>query len=223
LSHGEIREEGKPFVSRQVPLEGPASPLMNSLVMRFGLTLILYVGVMGLLICAFIVLCLFFLRDVFVLGAKQEHAFLKLALYSLLMAVYLLSATRAVYALPDGRALVLLRSPWIWGATILVHAGLWRAAVWIKRRSNGRNAIWLLAIVPAPMLILSILVVGHHLSFGWIASAAWIVCVWAGVLAFRATYRGWEDWDCVSDVAQIASWTGIGILPFTGILEFTLH
>jgi hypothetical protein len=186
---------------------------------------------MGLLICAFIVLCLFFLRDVFVFGANQEHASRRLVLYSILMAVYLLSATRAVYALPDGRALSLLRSPWIWGGTLLVHAGLWRAAVWIKRRSNGRNAIWLLAIVPAPMLILSLLVVSHRLSglldrsdtltFGWIASAVWIVCVWVGVMAFRVAYRGWEDWDCVSDVAQIASWTGIGILPFTGVLEFT--
>jgi|ERR1051326_1241302 hypothetical protein len=186
---------------------------------------------MGLLICAFIVMCLFFVRDVFTLGAKQDLASAKLALYSTLMAVYLLSAARTVYALPEGKALTLLRSPWIWGTTLLIHAGLWRAAVWIKRRSNGRNAIWLVTIVPAPMLILSLLVVSHRLAgrldyadtltFAWIASGVWIAAVWAGVLAFRAAYRGWEDWDCVSDVAQFASWTGIGILPFTGVLEFT--
>jgi hypothetical protein len=186
---------------------------------------------MGLLICALVVLSLFFVRDVFTLGAKQNHAFGKLVLYSILMAAYFLSAAQIVYALPEGSALVLLRSPWIWGTTLLIHAGLWQAALWIRRRTNGRDAIWVVPIVPAPMLILSLLVVSHRLSvrlgyadaltFGWIASAGWIAGIWAGVLVFRAVYREWDDWDCVSDVAQFASWTGIGILPFAGVLEFT--
>jgi len=44
--------------------------------------------------------------------------------------------------------------------------------------------------------------------------------VLTGVLVFRTVYREWEDWDLVADVAEIASWTGIGILSFTGVAQW---
>ena len=50
--------------------------------------------------------------------------------------------------------------------------------------------------------------------------AAWMTLVLTGVLVFRTVYREWEDWDLVADVAEIASWTGIGILSFTGVAQW---
>jgi hypothetical protein len=57
-------------------------------------------------------------------------------------------------------------------------------------------------------------------TIGSVASIVWIALILTGVLMFRTVYRGWEDWDCVADVAAIASWTGFGILPFTGLFEW---
>jgi len=183
---------------------------------------------MGLLICAGIVLCIFFLRDVFLFGSTREHVFRKLALYTVLTSFYLLAAMRTAYSLPEGRAAELLRSPWIWVLTLLMHIGLWRAAIWFRRRPM-REGMWVIALAPAPMLILSILAVTHYLadgtgssnpsSAGVIAAAVWIAIVLLGVIGFRRAYRGWEDDAFVADLAEIASWTGIGILPFTGVVE----
>jgi hypothetical protein len=185
---------------------------------------------MGLLISACSVLCIFFLRDVFLLGSNQEHVFRKLGLYFALMSFYLPAAMRTVYSFPESQALSLLGSPWIWTVTLVMHAGLWWAAVWFKRRPNGRDRMWLIAVVPAPMLILSVIATSHRLSgimgsssafnVGMIASAAWIALVLIGVVAFRTFYSGWEDWGWAADLAAIASWTGIGILPFTGVLQW---
>jgi hypothetical protein len=185
---------------------------------------------MGLLISACSVLSIFFLRDVFLLGSNQEHVLRKLTLYFTLMSFYLSAAVRTVYSFPEGQALSLLRSPWIWAVTLVMHAGLWWAASWFKRRPSGRNRMWLIAVVPAPMLIFSLIAASHRLSgimgspsalnVGMIASATWVTFVLIGVVAFRAFYRGWEDWGWAADLSAIASWTGIGILPFTGVLEW---
>jgi hypothetical protein len=185
---------------------------------------------MGLLISACGVLCLFFLRDVFILGSKQDLAFRKLALYSILISIYLLAAMRISHSLAEGRAVALLHSPWIWGVTLGTHAALWWAAAWSKRLPNGGDRIWWIAMVPAPMLILSLTAISHQLSgildgsntftvaiFVW---AAWMTLVLTGALVFRRVYREWEDWDLVADVAEIASWTGIGILSFSGAAQW---
>lgn len=185
---------------------------------------------MGLLICACSVICLFLLRDVFILGSKQELAFRKLALYAILISIYLLVAMRISHSLAEGRALALLHSPWIWAVTLGMHAGLWWAAAKSKRRPNSRDRIWWIAMVPAPMFSLSITAISHQLSGfleGWntftvavIVWFAWIALVLNGVLVFRKFYREWEDWDLVADVAEITSWTGIGILSFSGVAQW---
>jgi hypothetical protein len=184
---------------------------------------------MGLLISACGVIFLFMLRDVFILGLKQKHASRKLIVYTVWSAIYLFAAIRMASSFSESRAAGLLRSPWIWGVTLLTHACLWWAAARLKRTEAG-DGMWWIAIVPAPMLILSIVAVSRHLSeiidgwsaltSGFIVSAAWIAAVIAGVLLFRRSYREWEDRDCVGDVAEIASWTGIGILPFTGVVQW---
>ncbi len=79
-------------------------------------------------------------------------------------------------------------------------------------------------------VILSITAIGHQLSGildGWntftvavIVWAAWMTLVLTGVLVFRTVYREWEDWDLVADVAEIASWTGFGILSFSGVVQW---
>jgi hypothetical protein len=79
------------------------------------------------------------------------------------------------------------------------------------------------------MLILSILAMSHLMatasattnpwSTGLIAAAVWIAILLLGVIGFRWAYQGWEDDAFVADLAEIASWTGIGILPFTGLLQ----
>jgi len=185
---------------------------------------------MGLLICAACVLSLFFLRDVFVLGAKQEHVPLKLLLYAILMFLYLAGAIGFAYSLPEQRELELLRSRWVWVGVFAFHLGLWRFAEQMKRGPRGERRLWLTIVAPAPMFLLSAIVVSRHiagaaessngLAIGSVASVAWIVLVLTGVLTFRTVYRGWEDWDCVADVTAIASWTGFSILPFTGLFEW---
>ena len=181
---------------------------------------------MSVLICAYCVIFLFLLRDVFILGSKQELAFRKLALYAILISIYLLAAMRVSHSL-EGRAFALLHSPWIWAVTLGMHAGLWWTAARSKRRANGRDWIWWIVMVPAPMFILSIIAIDHKLSgilgggntfaVAVIVWAGWMTLVLSGVLVFRMVYRDWEDWDLVADVAEIASWTGIGILSFTGV------
>jgi hypothetical protein len=90
--------------------------------------------------------------------------------------------------------------------------------------------MWLTIIAPAPMFLLSTIVFSHGIAgqgdsagaliAGLIVFAVWTASVLAGVLAFRLVYRGWEDWDCVADVAEITSWTGLGILPFAGVFSW---
>ncbi len=185
---------------------------------------------MGLFIGACGVICLFWLRDVFILGSKQDLALRKLVLYAILISIYLLTAMRISHSLAEGRALALLHSPWIWAVTLGMHGGLWWAAAWSKRRPSGGDWMWWIAMVPAPMFILSITAIGHQLSGildGWntftvavIVWAAWMTLVLTGVLVFRTVYREWEDWDLVADVAEIASWTGFGILSFSGVVQW---
>jgi hypothetical protein len=80
------------------------------------------------------------------------------------------------------------------------------------------------------MFILSITAISHQLSgilngpntftVAIVVWAAWMTLVLTGVLVFRTAYREWEDWDLVADVAEIASWTGIGILSFSGVAQW---
>jgi hypothetical protein len=184
---------------------------------------------MGLVIGACGVIFLFLLRDVFILGSKQELVFRKLALYAILISIYLLAAMRISHSMAEGRALALLHSPWFWAVTLGMHAGLWWAAARSKRSSHGGDWIWWIALVPAPMFILSVTAISHRLSGIFEGSnaltiavvwAAWMTLVLTGVLVFRMVYREWEDWDLVADVAAIASWTGIGVVSFTGVAQW---
>jgi hypothetical protein len=185
---------------------------------------------MGLVICSSCVLCLFFLRDVFILGSRQKHVPAKLLLYVLLMSLYLPGATVIASSLPDQRAILLLRSPWVWITFLAIHLAQWRFAAWVKHGLHHKDRMWLTIIAPAPMFLLSTIVFSHGIAgkgdsagalvVGLIVFAVWTVSVLAGVLAFRLVYRGWEDWDCVAEVAEITSWTGVGILPFAGVFSW---
>jgi hypothetical protein len=80
------------------------------------------------------------------------------------------------------------------------------------------------------MLILALVGASHRLNeimggssvytMGSIISAAWVACVAIGTICFRLAYRGWQNEAFVADLAEIASWTGVGILPFTGLGQF---
>ena len=185
---------------------------------------------MGFVICSSCVLCLFFLRDVFILGSKQEHVPRKLLLYAILMSLYLPGVTVIAYSLPEHRAIELLRSPWVWMTVLAIHVAQWRFAAWVKHGRHHKDRMWLTIIAPAPMFLLSTIVFSQGIAgqgdragaliAGLIVFGAWTASVLAGVLAFRLVYRGWEDWDCVADVAEIASWTGLGILPFAGVFSW---
>jgi hypothetical protein len=185
---------------------------------------------MGVWICAGCVLCLFFLRDVFILGAKQEHLPGKMFLYAVMMSLYLAGAMGIAHSLPEQRAIALLGSPWVWTTVLAIHAGQWRFAAWVKHGPHRKDRMWLTIIAPAPMFLLSAVVFSNRfartvdsagaLTAGLIVFAVWTASVLAGVLAFRFVYRGWEDWDCVAEVAEITSWTGLGILPFSGVFSW---
>jgi len=108
------------------------------------------------------------------------------------------------------------------------HA-LWFGASWFKRRPESDAKMWIMAVAPAPMLILAIVAFSQRLTLllgdanglvvGSVASTVWVTSVLAGVVIFRRGTRGREDVDFAATLAEIASWTGIGILPFTGVLE----
>ena len=102
---------------------------------------------MGLVICASCVLCLFFLRDVFILGSKQEHVPRKLLLYAILMSLYLPGVTVIAYSLPEQRAIELLRSPWVW-ITVLTDALLSGALRrgWRTGSTICKDRMWLTII-----------------------------------------------------------------------------
>jgi len=171
---------------------------------------------------------LFFLRDVFLLGSASERVRLKLLVYAIATSVYLATAVVVTASLTEARAAESIKSPAIWVPSLGMHAVLCLAAVWFKRRFT--DSMWLIALAPAPVLILAIVAAsrgaarlfvnlsgfqaGLMVSFGWIA----LVC--AGALGFRACYRGWKDDGFVGDLAMIASWTGIWIIPLSGVAQF---
>jgi len=183
---------------------------------------------MGVLFGCFIIVSLFLLRDVFLFGSTREHVSSKLVIYSILTSIYVIASMWVVSSFPHTSAIELLKSPRVWTLTLAIHVVLWRLTVWFKHKPI-RDGIWIISLAPAPMLILSLVVLGHGLeefigisdafTLGVVASAVWILCVSFAVIGFRAAYRGWEDQAFVADLAEIASWTGLGILPFTGVAE----
>jgi hypothetical protein len=177
---------------------------------------------MGVLFCIFVVLCIFFVRDVFLLGSTLERAGRKLALYSIATSLYLFAAVALISSLPASRAAELLRSSAIWVPALAIHGILLCAAVWLRRRPH-RDAMWIITLTPAPVLVISVVIAAHGssdvLRAGLILSATWLGAVLVGVLAFRALYQGWRDDALVGDLAVIAGWTGIWILPLSGVLR----
>jgi hypothetical protein len=133
-------------------------------------------------------------------------------------------------ALPEQRATELLRSPWVWMTFLAIHVAQWRFATWVKHGLDHKDRMWLTIIAPAPMFLLSTVIFSHGivnkvesaggLIAGLIVFAVWTSSVLADVLAFRLVYRGWHDWDCVAEVAEITSWTGVGILPYAGVFSW---
>lgn len=186
---------------------------------------------MGLVICSAVVLCIFFQRDVLLLGCEKSCAHAKLALYSAVTLTCLVLAVRLWHSLSPDQALQLVRSPWTWCFTLIVHAALWRAVAWLKRRPGGKARMWLIAVLPAPMLILCMVAISQRLSnffspadgfaIGSTAAAVWVIAVVAAATVFRKSCQvREEDKDFVASWAEIASWTGFGVLPFTGVLQF---
>jgi hypothetical protein len=182
---------------------------------------------MGIPFCTCVVLCIFFVRDVFLLGSAVEQVRRKLAIYFVTTSFYLVAAISLASSLSSNRAAELLSSAAIWAPALGIHGILWCAAVWLKRRPD-RDAMWVIALVPAPMLILAVVAVSHYAApilgsldgfhTGLALSAAWLGLVLLGVLGFRALYRGWKDDAFVGDLAVIAGWTGIWILPLSGVV-----
>lgn len=186
---------------------------------------------MEFLICSAIVLCIFFVRDVLVFGSEQSRINEKLALYSAINLGCLVIAMRFWHSLSADQALQLVRQPWIWLVTLAVHAVWWGVVVWVKRRPHANARMWLIAVLPSPMLIVCMVAISHRVAswsgrsdgfvIGVLASSGWIIMILAGVLAFRKNYQVVEgDRDYVATWAEIATWTGIGAVPFTGILQF---
>src|SRR5204863_4615308 len=102
-------------------------------------------------------------------------------------------------------------------------------ASWFKRHPQSDTKMWIMAVAPAPMLILAMVAFSQRLTLllgdvnglvvGSVVSTIWVKSVLAGVVVFRRGEGGREDVDFAATLAEIASWTGIGILPFTGVLE----
>lgn len=67
------------------------------------------VEIMELLICSAIVLCIFFVRDVLLFGSEQSRINQKLAAYSAINLICLLSAMRFWHSLSADQALQLVR------------------------------------------------------------------------------------------------------------------
>ena len=184
---------------------------------------------MGVLLYCFTIMIMFYMRDVFLFGSTRERVLPKLLVYVALTSLYLSVAMVTLGSLPQGSALTFLRSRWVWALTLITHVGLWRLAVWFKRRPI-REGMWTIALAPAPMFILSLILASQGIAalsggssvvtFGLILSSAWILLVLLGVTGFRIAYGNWRDDGFVADLADIASWTGLCIVPFTGVGEF---
>ena len=79
------------------------------------------------------------------------------------------------------------------------------------------------------MLILAVVAFSQRLTMlfrdanglvvGSIVSTVWVASVLIGVVIFRRADGQRENVEFAATLAEIASWTGIGILPFTGLLE----
>jgi hypothetical protein len=184
---------------------------------------------MELLICSFVVLILFFVRDVFLFGSTHDHLSPKVGLYCGLTLFYFLVALRIWHSLAPEEAMNLVRSPRVWVLTLLMHAALWFVAAWFKRRPQSDNKMWIMAVAPAPMLILAVVAFSQRLTMlfsdanglvvGSLVSSVWVASVLIAVVIFRRANGERENVEFAATLAEIASWTGIGILPFTGLLE----
>src|ERR1700730_9283779 len=119
---------------------------------------------MELLICAFVVLILFFVRDVFLFGSTYDHLSPKVGLYCGLTLFYFLVALRIWHSLAPEEAMNLVRSRRVWLLTLLMHAALWFVASWFKRRPQPSNKMWIMAVAPAPMLILAVVAFSQRLT-----------------------------------------------------------
>ena len=86
-----------------------------------------------------------------------------------------------------------------------------------------------MAVAPAPMLILAMVAFSQRLAIlfddanglvlGSLVSITWVAALLVGVVIFRRTDGGRDNVGFAATLAEIASWTGVGILPFTGLLE----
>jgi hypothetical protein len=175
-----------------------------------------------MLFACLVVICIFVLRDVFLLGVASQRGYRKLLIYAVVSSSYLTTAVIAAYAFSFSAIIHSLRLPSVCAAIIAFHIVLWRTAVWFKNQPV-HDGMWLIALTPAPMLIFSLLVTSYVLAeqsgsdktVTWSAffAAGWILFVCAGAAAFRFAYRGWQDHTFVADLAAAASWTGLMIVP----------
>jgi hypothetical protein len=159
------------------------------------------------------ILVVYYFRDVQLLavGPADRYRY-RLALYVGTLLSYTGALCVLTRSLDPGRAQSLLRSPAVWGPCLGLHTMHAVFCLWLRRHKSTDHA-WLAALAPAPVFVLSLMVIAGQVSasaqfLGVAIVAPTLVTIWSLLVIAsvpRATHSYLQDARFAIDFAATSS------------------
>ena len=166
----------------------------------------------------FTMFTIFFFRDVQLLTTGGEPSLKgRLLAYSLMQLAAVVGFVILLPRFNAAQITELIRSPAVWPLSMALHLAAGSACLLARRRAF--HDIWIIALLPSPILVLSLVSVNHVLSSvgGWgelslLSALLWILIICAGVLALNRQLRDSVESDFIVDFAGFSNIAMVGAI-----------
>jgi hypothetical protein len=183
---------------------------------------------MGTVIVLVAILFVFFVRDVQLLAAEPRGGFLMWSsLYGALNVIYLMSAIAILASAGAHSPLQVIHTSPFWLVSVVWHCLIWLFCLGLNR-SGRSNLCWLAALLPTPVLLVSMatgtLLLSHSTaSIGAVPLSLVVALSWCSAVAFavsriQAVATAAEGRFAI-DFAGMANTTALILVPMSEIFR----